>query len=83
MQATHTPVPLNPLHRIHGVLDGLDPAVALLLGAGVNFHHLWVFPSHADQEQALLLVGHFSDNQFLERDHSGLLVLEGGGKQTC
>lgn len=60
----------NPLHGIDGILDDLYPAVAFFLGAGVNLHHLWVFPSHANQEQAFLLMGHLSDNQLFQRDHS-------------
>lgn len=44
------------------VLDDVNPAVPLLFGAGMDFHHLWIFHPHTDQEQTFLLMCYFSDN---------------------
>lgn len=68
--------PLGILHGVHCVLNDLDPAVALFFGAGMDFHHFGIFSTHADQEQTLLFMSHFSYNQLLQRDHSGFLVLQ-------
>lgn len=80
---------LSALHGVHCVLNDLYPAIALLFGAGMDFHHLGILPTHADQEQSLLFVSHFSYNQLLQRDHSGFLVLQmerngwGGGPELA
>lgn len=67
---------LSVLHGVHCVLDDLYPAIALFFGAGVDFHHLGILSTHADQEQSLLLMSYLPYNQLLQRDHSGFLVLQ-------
>lgn len=47
------------------VLNDMNPAVPLLFGAGMDFHHLRVSHPHADQEQTFLLMRHFPYDQLL------------------
>lgn len=70
------PEQLGSLHCVYCVLNDLFPPVTLFFGAGMHFHHFRIFYTHADQEQTLLFVSHFSYNQLLQRDHSGFLVLQ-------
>lgn len=67
---------VSVLHGVHCVLNDLYPAIALFFGAGVDLHHFRILSTHADQEQTLLFMSHFSYNQLLQRDHSGFLVLQ-------
>ena len=58
-------------------MEELHPVVALLLGAGVDLHHLWLIRARRDEEQTALLVGHLAHNQPLQGDHRRPLVLQG------
>lgn len=65
------------LHGLHGTLDELHPGVAFFLGAGQDLHHLRLLNARRDEEEAALLVGYLPNDQLLEGDDCGALVLRG------
>lgn len=62
---------------MHSFLNELHPGVAFVLRAGQNLHHLWDLNACCDEEEATLLVSNLPDDQLLEGDDCGPLVLEG------
>lgn len=62
-------------HRLHGLLNELHPCVPLLFGAGIHLYHLRLLNAGRDQEQTFLLIGYFPQDEFLQRDDGGALVL--------
>ena len=56
-------LPLNSLSYV------CHPTVSLLLGGGVDLVHLWFIGGGTDKKHGFLLMGHFPDDQLLQRDH--------------
>ena len=71
----------SDLHGLHGLLYDLHPGVAFLLGCSVYLHHLWFLHPCCYQEETLLLVSHLSNDQLLEGEDRGALVLWGDGRE--
>lgn len=66
-------------HGLHGVVNELYPGVALFLRADQDLHHLRLLSACRDEEEAALFVGDLPDDQLLEGQDRGALVLRGQG----
>lgn len=61
-------------------MDELHPGVALVLGAGQHLDHLRLLDARRDEEEAALFVGDLPDDQLLEGDDGGTLILRRRGR---